>query len=117
MSDGGQQTQTFLPGSFYHLECRPNLLLNYEVSKEITASGDITIKLKVRGKGTHHFNIRTDNLSVSSPEKSVSLKAGEITNFEWFGRITMKETPWVAVIVPDGNLSAKKEVRGAFWEK
>ena len=117
MSDGGQQTQTFLPGSFYHLECRPNLLLNYEVSKEVTANGDITIKLKVRGKGIHHFNIRTDNLSVSSPEKSVSLKAGEITNFEWFGRITMKETPWVAVIVPDGNLSAKKEVRGAFWEK
>jgi hypothetical protein len=115
-SNGRQQTQTFLPGGTYHLECRSNHLLSYEVTKEVLAKGEVTIKLTVQGNGSHHFNIRTDNLVISNASKELNLKSGTPVNFVWHGRITSQDTPWVAVIVPDDDLSGRKEVRGAVWE-
>ncbi|MDB5024541.1 MAG: hypothetical protein JWP78_2296 [Mucilaginibacter sp.] len=116
-SNGSEQTQTFLPGSAYHLECRRGLLLSYEVSKTVSANGGITIKLSVQGNGNHHFNIRTDNLTLTAASKALNLKSGTTANVEWHARITSPDTPWVAVIVPDDDLSGRKELRGAVWEK
>ncbi len=74
ISNGRQQTQTFLPGGSYHLECRKSYLLTYQVSKQTSANGEVTIKLKVRGNGNHHFNIRTDNLTITTPSKQLNLE-------------------------------------------
>jgi hypothetical protein len=117
ISNGVQQTQTFLPGATYHLECRSGFLLSYEVSKTVSADGQVTIKIKTQGNGSHHFNIRTDNLTLTATPKQINLKAGTTTNVEWQGRITSSNTPWVAVIVPDNNMAQRKEIRGAVWEK
>ncbi|MDB5138780.1 MAG: hypothetical protein JWR12_696 [Mucilaginibacter sp.] len=116
-SNGGQQTQTFLPGATYHLECRRGVMLNYQVSKEVSAQGEVIIKITAQGNGVHHFSIRTDNLMIADASKTLILKSGSPLNFEWRGHITSSDTPWVAVIVPDGNLSQRKEARGAIWEK
>jgi len=116
-SNGHGQIQTFLPGSSYHLECRSDLMLSYQVSKKALAGDEVTIKLIAQGTGKHHFNIRTDNLAVTSPSKDIELKAGKPTSFELTAHITAHDEPWVAVIVPDGNLSQRQEVRGAAWEK
>ncbi|MFC0516963.1 glycoside hydrolase family 9 protein [Mucilaginibacter angelicae] len=116
-SDGTEQTQTFLPAASYHLECRADKLLKYDVSQNITSNGGITIKLKVQGNGSHSFNIRTDNLSLASASKQITLQTGTAQSFEWKGRITDKDTPWVAVVIPDGDMSHRKEIRGAVWEK
>jgi hypothetical protein len=116
-SNGRQQTQTFLPGASYQLECRSNFLLSYEVSKEVSTKGEVTIKLTAQGNGKHHFDIRTDNLTLSTSTKEIDLKPGKAINFEWTGHITSQDTPWVTVIVPDNNLSLRKEARGAVWEK
>jgi hypothetical protein len=116
-SNGRQQTQTLLPGASCHLECRSDFLLSYEVTKEVSAKGDVTLKLTAQGTGKHHFDIRTDNLTLSTGTKEINLKPGKAISFEWTGRITSQDTPWVAVIVPDNNLSQRKEARGAAWEK
>jgi len=116
-SNGREQKQTFLPGASYHLECRSSQLLSYEVSKEVSAKGDVTIKLTAQGNGSHHFNIRTDNVEFASASKELTLKDGNAVSFEWHGHITSKDTPWVAVVVPDDNLSQRKEITGAVWEK
>jgi hypothetical protein len=116
-SDGRHQTQTFLPGASYHLECRSRRLLTYEVSKTVLPKGDIIIKITAHGSGGHHFSIRTDNLAVPIASKALNLKAGNPGSFEWHGHITSINTPWVAVIVPDDNLSERQEIRGAVWEK
>jgi hypothetical protein len=117
ISNGREQAQTFLPGASYHLECRSGLLLSYEISKEASAKGEVTIKLTAQGNGNHHFNIRTDNVTFAATSKEVSLKSGNAESFEWHGHVTSNDTPWVAVIVPDDNLSQRKEIRGAVWEK
>jgi hypothetical protein len=116
-SNGREQSQLFLPGTSYRIECRNQLLLSYEVTKQISANGDIIIRLTAQGNGIHHFSIRTDNLSVSDASKVLNLKANDKTSIEWRGHITGGDAPWVVVIVPDNNLSARKEVRGALWEK
>jgi hypothetical protein len=36
---------------------------------------------------------------------------------EWRGRIVSRDTPWVAVVYPDDDLSRRKEVMGAVRER
>jgi len=117
ISNGREQTQTFLPGGSYQIECRKGFLLSYQVSKEVSPTGEVTIKLTAQGRGVHHFTIRTDNLTMAAISKTVELKPGSPLSFEWKGRVTSTDEPWVAVIIPDNNLSERKETRGAVWEK
>jgi hypothetical protein len=117
ISNGREQTQTLLPGKSYNLECRSSHLLTYEISKEISANGDVIIKLTAEGVGSHHFNIRTDNLALASSSKELNLKAGKAESFEWHGHITSQDTPWVVVVIPDSDLLQRKELTGAVWEK
>lgn len=117
ISNNREQTQTFLPGASYHLECRPGFLLNYQIPKRVSAKGDVIIKITAQGNGQHHFNIRTDNLTIAGTSKKLILKPGNPLSFEWIGHIASADTPWVAVIVPDNDLSQRKETRGAVWEK
>ncbi len=117
ISDGREQTQTFLPGAFYNVECRSGFLLSYQVSKVVSPTGEVIIKLTAQGSGIHHFNIRTDNLTTATTSKTVELKPGNPLSFEWKGHVNSPDEPWVAVIVPDNNLSQRTETRGAVWEK
>ncbi len=115
--NGRTQVQTLLPGSSYNLELRSNLMLSYEVSKTIAANGEVTIKLTAQGNGKHRFNLRLDNLTLTSASKEVDLKPGTVGTLEWRGHITAIDTPWVAVIVPDDDMAGRKELRGAVWER
>jgi hypothetical protein len=117
ISDGGEQTQTFLPGTSYRLDCRRGVLLSYQVSKDVSATGEVIIRVIANGNGSHHFNIRMDNLMIADSSKTIQLKPGNTLTFEWKGRIISPDEPWVAVIVPDNDLSQRKEIRGAVWEK
>jgi hypothetical protein len=101
---------TALPGRTYHIDLRPDHSLSFEASAEQRGSSDITISLTVRGSGTHQFEIRTNNLTM--PEKSKKLDLGGAAKIEWHGQIQDRETPWVAVVVPDGVLNDKQELTG-----
>jgi hypothetical protein len=116
-SDGTTQTQTFLPGAFYHLECRLSFSLNYRITHRVSADGEVTITLTALGSGGHHFNIRTDNLKIIDNLKTIMLKPGSSSGFKWKGHIESLDTPWVAVVVSDDNISQRQEIRGAVWEK
>jgi hypothetical protein len=117
LSCGHSQTQTFLPGSSYNMECRSGFMLNYEVSKVVATNGDVTIRLNIQGNGKHRFTIRANNLTLIDAPKEVSLKDGVIASIEWRGHITAINIPWVAVVIPDDDMAGRKEVRGAVWEK
>ena len=75
------------------------------------------MKLAARGTGRHRFIPRSDNMTLNSDAKELVLQPGSAGTLEWHGRITNPDTPWVAVIVPDGDLAARKEVTGAAWER
>jgi hypothetical protein len=112
---GPEQTQTFLPGGSYQLDLRTAHALSLELSAT-TSKGEVTLTLKARGNGPHKFSIRVDNLTLPGSAKEINLKPGATGSLEWRGRITSADTPWVAVIVPDNDMSLRKEIRGAAWE-
>ena len=76
----------------------------------------MTIKVSARGNGSHRFVLRAENLTLNDTEQVLSLRSGGAGSVEWRARIASQDTLWVAVVVPDDNLSLRKEVTGAAWE-
>jgi hypothetical protein len=90
--------------------------LGFEVSKDTSGAGEVTIRLTARGSGAHRFALLVDNLTVSGAGREVTLRPGVAGTLEWRARISAQDTPWVAVIYPDDDLSSRKEVTGAVWD-
>jgi hypothetical protein len=90
--------------------------LDFQVSKDTSRAGEVTIKVSARGIGTHRFAIRAENLTLSETEKELTLRTGIAGTVEWRAGIASADTPWVVVVVPDQTLSMRKEVMGAAWE-
>ena len=110
------QKRTFLPGASYTLDLRPGRVLDFLVNWEKSGTGEVTMKVSARGIGSHRFSIRTENLTLSETEKQLTLQAGEEGILTWRATIGSQDTPWVAVVVPDDDLSQRKELMGAAWE-
>jgi hypothetical protein len=113
---GQEQSQIFLPAATYHLDLRPGHTLDFEISKLSYADGKVRIRVSVRGDGTHRFSIRTENLALADAHQELIFKPGSVDTLEWSGRITSLDTPWVAVVIVDGNPTIRKELMGAAWE-
>ncbi len=114
---GEELTRTFLPSATYELDLRPGRALDFEVSGTTSGTGEVMIKVNARGSGGHRFGIRADNLTLIGPRKELILKPGSAGTLVWRGRIISPDTPWVAVVIPDDDLSLRKEVMGAGWER
>jgi hypothetical protein len=104
---------TVLPGRAYELDLRPEHFLDYEVSSETAREGNVTITVAARGEGIHSFALRVDNLSVPQTTRTVDLRAGTATKITWQGKLVSSDSPWVAVVVPDGRIHQKQEAFGA----
>jgi len=109
-SPAGEMTRSFLPGVQYTLDLHPGRWMDFEVSGSATPKGEVTIKLKANGDGSHRFMLRTENLTLSSPEKQLTLQPGSPSSLEWKCRILQPEMAWFAVVIPDGNLSLRQEI-------
>jgi hypothetical protein len=105
---------TALPARSYNLDLRPESFLDWEVSSEADAQGNVTITVTARGAGSHAFALRTDNLNVSQPNRTVNLRAGAATKIAWQGKLASNDGPWVAVVAPDGRMDQRQEAYGAI---
>ncbi|HEX2695533.1 MAG TPA: hypothetical protein VHP61_07240, partial [Acidobacteriota bacterium] len=114
---GQDVERIFLPAAIYELDLRPGRALDFEISGNMSDTGEAVIKLTARGSGTHRFAIRADNLTLSDPMKELTLEPNSPGALEWRGLIGSKDTPWVVVVYPDDELSRRKEVMGAAWER
>jgi len=114
--NGEEFARTFLPAGVYHLDLRPDRALDFGISKRLSDAGQVRIILRARGNGIHRFSVRTDNLTLADADKELSLKAGGVGTLEWTARIISPDTPWVAVVMADGNPTIRKELMGASWE-
>jgi hypothetical protein len=104
---------TVLPARAYELDLQPEHCLDYEVSSETGREGNVTITVTARGAGSHSFALRVDNLSVAQPTRTANLKAGAATKITWQGKLVSNDSPWVALVVPDGKIDQKQEAFGA----
>jgi len=71
-----------------------------------------TLHLVVSGSGDHVLSLRTDNLSSDASTRRVMLKPGVPQTIEWQVRRERADSPWVAVVIPDNDLSRRKEITG-----
>jgi hypothetical protein len=115
-SNGEQLKRSFLPGATYNLDLRPGRALDFQVSQAKNEKGEVTIKVSARGNGSHKFSIRSENLTLSDARKELTLQSGSVGTLTWHARIASQHTPWVVVVVPDNDLTQRKEVMGAAWE-
>jgi hypothetical protein len=82
----------------------------FTVAAATAPDGAVTIRLTARGEGTHSFALRAENLAVERPARTVALRPGRAATVEWRARPTAADVPWVAVVVPDGDVSRRREV-------
>jgi hypothetical protein len=75
--------------------------------------GCIRIEAIVRGAGEHELEARLFNGATDAPRISVALGDGGEGTVSWDLRIECDHKPWAAVIVPDGNVRAGREVIGS----
>jgi hypothetical protein len=115
--NGGEQLKTFLSSATYQLDLRPGNFLDFDIAQVSTGKGRLAIRITARGKGTHHFSIRVNNLKLTGNRKELILKPGEPGRLEWAAVIDSPDEPWAAVLIPDDDLSGRKEIFGSAWER
>jgi hypothetical protein len=65
------------------------------------------------GAGHHTFTMRSDNLVLQEPgEQEINLTSGGVREVVWHAHVISPKTPWVAVAIPDGTLSERREATG-----
>src|SRR3984957_14299708 len=102
-----------LPGTTYSLDLRANQVLDFKVSFDATEHNEIVIRTLANGAGDHTFSIRSDNLVLSGAmTQNVHLTGGTRKEIIWHAHVVSTETPWVALVIPDGELSKRAEVTG-----
>jgi hypothetical protein len=104
---------TVLLGTTYSLDLRANQVLDFKVSFDATDHNEIVIRTLANGAGDHTFSIRSDNLVLSGAmTQNVHLSGGTQKEIVWHAHVVSTETPWVALVIPDGELSKQAEVTG-----
>jgi Glycosyl hydrolase family 9/Cellulase N-terminal ig-like domain len=105
---------TVLPGTTYSLDLRRSQVLDFKVSFDASEGNEIAIHARASGAGDHTFSIRSDNLVLSGAlTQNVHLSGGTQKEIVWRAHVVSTETPWVALVIPDGELSKRAEVTGA----
>jgi hypothetical protein len=112
--DGSVHTSlTVLPAGIYSLDLRPDHVLDLKTAAQNSDNSTVILRVSAEGGGEHTFSIRMENLTVPEPvQQKVSLAAGRGKDLVWRAHIISPETPWVALIIPDGDLSRRMEVTG-----
>jgi hypothetical protein len=82
----------------------------FVVATTTASNGEVTVRLTVTGAAVRSVELRAENLVVARPVRSILPRAGAAVTLEWTGRIKDVGAPWVAVVVPDGDVSRRREV-------
>jgi hypothetical protein len=105
---------TVLRGGFYEVDLRPDRVLDFNATSQDLGHDEVVLRVSAEGAGHHTFTIRSDNLSVKEPGKQeINLSSGSVREAVWHAHVISPNTPWVAVIIPDGILSERREVTGS----
>jgi hypothetical protein len=115
---GSSKKLNIVSGGNYNIELNPlnNVELTVNIKDRNIGDKIVQIEAEAEGRGIHDLNIKVFNGTVSESSKSVDLGEGMKLTVNWDVQIKEKESPWVCVIIPDGDLTWKKELTGTFEE-
>ena len=88
--------------------------LELAATAETSPAGQVIIRMRARGQGSHRLELRSDNLVVREPRAFINLGGGGDGAASWQATLRDPHAPWVAVIVPDGDISGRHELFGAL---
>ena len=83
--------------------------LDLSISQTAEQDGRVTLTLEVRGEGRHTFTIRSYNLDVDQAVRQLELQPGVPQSIAWQCAIRSAKRPWIAVVVPDGDIEQRIE--------
>ena len=106
-----QKSITLLSGNQYDLKLDTEKNCNFKISTT-TEKNTISINLTAKGEGTHKFKIKSSNLNIPESQKEITLDLATSKTFKWTGKIIDADTPWVAVVIPNGDNTWQKEAFG-----
>lgn len=111
-----RKTLTIVSGGNYNILLNPLHSVNLSGIVKDQKSGDNNVKVEVtaEGKGVHDLSIRIFNGNVTEFRKTIDLGEGTKIKTEWDVQIKDQKAPWVFVIIPDDDLSCKKELTGTL---
>jgi hypothetical protein len=104
---------TLLPGSAHSLDFRPAHFLHFSLNSETSSDGGITLQLTATGTGRQRFALRAHNLTVDSPNRELDLEPGRHSHLIWKTSVKSSSAPWVAVVIPNNDVSRRKELYGS----
>jgi hypothetical protein len=106
-------TLTVLSGGVYHVELRASRAFDFNVSVEATHSNELTLRIHAEGAGVHTLEVKTHNLEFHQPSTlTIELRPDHDAELVRHAHIDASGTPWIIVVIPDGSLSAHREVTG-----
>ena len=104
---------TVLPGGLYTVDLRRDHVLDFKVTVQAVGESGLVLRISAEGAGRHTFTIRSDNLTLTEPAKQeIDLASGHVREAVWHAHVVSPATPWVAVVIPDGTLSERREITG-----
>ena len=97
----------------YHLDLRRDHILKFDVSIDTTSGNNLMLRIRGEGSGIHTFAIKTDNLELREPGlEHMELHRNTSSEFVLHAHIISPDTPWVAVVIPDGCVDLHREISG-----
>jgi hypothetical protein len=70
----------------------------------------VTIQTVITGQICRNLTIRGENIQFDQSDKTVEVEGDGPQRAIWRGTIQSRDAPWVAVVIPDGNLSEMREI-------
>jgi Glycosyl hydrolase family 9/Cellulase N-terminal ig-like domain len=106
---------TVLPGRSYDVDLRADRVFDFKVTSQNLGSNELVLRVSAEGAGHHTFTIRTDNLTLKEPgQAEMNLTSAGAREIVWHAHVVSSTTPWVAVVIPDGTLAARREITGVI---
>ena len=82
-------------------------------SQRTDRDGQVTITVRAVGSGVCRLAVRAWNLQLAGTSRDVQLQADRAAEVTFAGRVRRPDEPWVAVVVPDGDLTRLCDAVGA----
>jgi len=104
---GVERRVVLLPGRVERVDLRRTVAL--EVT-QTTHGSRARIQVRAAGEGDADFEVRASNLEIQQARKGARLEAGSPATLTWEADVVAANSPWVAVVVVNGDVEQRQEV-------
>jgi len=104
-----RRNMTLLPSAIYTVDLR-NTALHFTLTSQSGPDGAVSLTVTANGSGKHKLSVRSSNLDLAQADREIELNGAQ--TIVWKGKVRSARTPWIAVVVPDGDTSQRREATG-----